>query len=218
MTRIHFTRNYHDLSTNQGFQFEFNCDRCGNGYRSRFQPNALGYASSAMDAANSLLGGLFGRAADLTEKARSAAWEKAHDSAFETAAQELQPDFIQCPRCSSWVCRKACWNDGPGLCKNCAPDLGVEMAAAQADATRQKIWESAAVSDSVAKTVGDTQAWKQGVKAGCPSCGAALQPGVKFCPECGTKLAQKTFCSECGAELKPGTKFCAECGTKVGGS
>lgn len=217
MTRIEFTRNYSDLSTNQGFQFEFNCDRCGNGYRTRFQPNALGYASSAMDAANSLLGGVFGRAADLAEKARSAAWEKAHDAAFMSAMEELKPDFIQCPRCLSWVCRKSCWNTTPGLCKNCAPDLSTEMAVAQAEKARQKLWESASVSDEAAKIVGDTESWKQGVKAGCSNCGAALAPGAKFCPECGTKVAQKAFCTECGAELKPGSKFCAECGAKATG-
>jgi len=27
--KIAFTKNYSDLSTNQGFQFEFYCDRCG---------------------------------------------------------------------------------------------------------------------------------------------------------------------------------------------
>ena len=31
-----FTRNYNDLSTESGFQFEFFCDCCGNGYKSTF--------------------------------------------------------------------------------------------------------------------------------------------------------------------------------------
>ena len=213
--RIQFTRNYNDLSTNQGFQFEFHCDRCGTGYRTKFQTNALGMASSAMDAANSLLGGIFGRAADLTERARSAAWEKAHDTAFEGAMEELRPDFIQCPRCMSWICRKACWNSAKGLCKNCAPDLAVEMAAAQASKTREKIWESAQVSEAEGKEVSNENTWKGGVKAGCPSCGAALPNNAKFCQECGTKINIKTFCPQCGSELKPNAKFCAECGSKV---
>ena len=29
---IEFTTNYSDLSTDNGFQFEFRCNRCGNGY------------------------------------------------------------------------------------------------------------------------------------------------------------------------------------------
>ncbi len=44
--RIEFTRNYEDLSTNQGFQFEFKRDRCGTGYRTRFQGSALGTAAT----------------------------------------------------------------------------------------------------------------------------------------------------------------------------
>ena len=32
-----FTRNHNDLSTEAGFQFEFYCDCCGNGYKSTFQ-------------------------------------------------------------------------------------------------------------------------------------------------------------------------------------
>ena len=66
--RIEFTRNYSDLSTNQGFQFEFYCDRCGGGFRTRFKPSMLGAVSGAMDTASSLFGGLFGKAADLSER------------------------------------------------------------------------------------------------------------------------------------------------------
>jgi hypothetical protein len=101
MGRIAFTHNYRDLSTDQGFQFEFACDRCGSGFRTRFQGSALGTIAGALDAANSLFGGVFGRVADLGERARSASWEKAHDDAFEKAVNELKPDFRQCPRCSS---------------------------------------------------------------------------------------------------------------------
>ena len=31
-----FTRNHSDLSTDAGFQFEFFCDCCGNGFKSSF--------------------------------------------------------------------------------------------------------------------------------------------------------------------------------------
>lgn len=103
MTKIEFTSNYSGLSTNQGFQFEFICDRCGTGYRSSFQASTLGTISSALDTAGSLFGGVLGQAADLGEHARSATWQKAHDAAFIKAMEELKPDFIQCPRCSSWV-------------------------------------------------------------------------------------------------------------------
>src|SRR3712207_8965772 len=37
-----FTRNYTDHSNDTGYQFEFHCDKCGNGHRSAFQASALG--------------------------------------------------------------------------------------------------------------------------------------------------------------------------------
>lgn len=51
----------------------------------------------------------------------------------------------------------------------------------------------------------------------CAKCGMKLEPGEKFCSECGAKVThQKLVCSYCGKELKIGAKFCSECGTKVG--
>ena len=52
-----------------------------------------------------------------------------------------------------------------------------------------------------------------GVK--CPSCGANVQKGAKFCSECGAKMPVSKFCSECGAKLSDTAKFCSECGHKV---
>jgi hypothetical protein len=213
--KIEFTRNHSDQCTDKGFQFEFYCDHCGTGFRTRFKPFALGTVSTALDAANSLFGGVFGKASDMGERARSAAWEKAHDEAFVAAMQELKPDFIQCPRCSGWVCKKRCWNATAGLCKTCAPDIGVEMAAAQASKTREKVWESAQVSDDAEKMIGKKETWKAGVKAACPSCNAPLSGTPKFCPECGAKIETAKHCTECGVKLNPGAKFCPECGTKV---
>lgn len=138
--KIQFTQNYHDLSTTQGFQFEFYCDRCQSGFRTSFKPFATGIASNILETAGGLFGGVLGRAASVGERVRSATWERAHDQAFEAAIEELKPEFIQCPRCSAWVCREKCWNTGKGLCKNCAPDLGVEMAAAQANRSVEVGW------------------------------------------------------------------------------
>ncbi len=213
MGKIQFTRNYNDLSTNKGFQFEFFCDRCGTGFRTAFNASALGTLSSALDAASSLFGGLFGTAADLGERARTAAWEKAHDGAFTEAMEELKPDFVQCSRCSSWVCRKSCWNDGKGLCKQCAPDLGVEMAAAQASRTVQEIWAHSQVAEEDRAMLKEKN-WRDGVRATCPGCNAPLPAKVKFCAECGTKIDAERHCTECGSTVKAGAKFCADCGAK----
>jgi membrane protease subunit (stomatin/prohibitin family) len=216
VSKIEFTRNYSDQSTNQGFQFEFYCDRCGTGYRTRFQPSALGTVSSALDAASSFFGGFLGQVADLGERARSATWEKAHDEAFEKAMQELKPDFVQCPRCSSWVCRKSCWNNTKGLCKECAPDLGVEMAAAQSNRTVEEIWAHSKMAEEDRAMLRD-ESWRQGIRATCPQCSAPLAEHVKFCPECGSKINAKKHCTNCGTSLKPEAKFCPECGNKANG-
>jgi hypothetical protein len=37
MGSLAFTRNYSDHSNDAGYQLEFNCDKCGNGYRTSFQ-------------------------------------------------------------------------------------------------------------------------------------------------------------------------------------
>jgi membrane protease subunit (stomatin/prohibitin family) len=212
--RIEFTKNYSDLCTEQGFQFEFYCDRCGSGYRTKFKPSVLGSVTGAMDTASSLLGGIFGKAADLSERARSASWEKEHDQAFVAAMQELRPDFVQCPRCQSWVCRKSCWNNQKGLCKQCAPDMGVEMAAAQASRTVEEVWAHSQMAEEDREMLTE-KSWRKGVRATCPNCNAPLANNAKFCPECGTKIESQAHCIECGAKLAPNAKFCAECGAKV---
>jgi hypothetical protein len=110
--------------------------------------------------AGSLLGGLFGKAADVSEHVNSASWQNLHDQAFTEAMNELKGEFIQCPNCLSWVCRRSCWNTHKGLCKNCAPDLGVEMAAAQSSVTVQTVWDTAQVSETDKQNI-QTNSWKR---------------------------------------------------------
>ena len=57
MAMIQFTRNYTDRSNDQGFQFEFHCDKCGNGHMSTFEGSTLGMAASFLKAAGSFFGG-----------------------------------------------------------------------------------------------------------------------------------------------------------------
>ena len=42
MSRIEFTGNYEDLSTDRGYQFKFYCEKCHNGYMSSFKASKLG--------------------------------------------------------------------------------------------------------------------------------------------------------------------------------
>lgn len=213
MQEIEFTRNYSDHCTDTGFQFEFFCNRCGNGYRSSFQAWTVGAVSGVLDAASSLFGGVFGQAANMGERVRSATWQQAKDKAFIEAAQAIKPNFVQCPRCSSWVCRKSCWNQARNLCKNCAPDLTTEISAQQSAKAVEKIMTDVVADDEDVALI--NKVGKNKVQAGCPQCGAAITPGAKFCPECGSKLQEKKFCSECGAALTVGAKFCPDCGAKT---
>ena len=211
---IQFTRNYSDLSTDRGFQFEFFCDRCGSGFRTRFQASATGRVTDVLQAAGGLLGGVFGSAAGVSERVRSAGWETAHDNAWAGAVDEMGEDFIQCPRCRAWVCRCSCWNEKRGLCKNCSPDLGVEMSAAQSSKSVEEIWAHAKMAEEDKQL---TEAnWRQTKVASCPKCEKPLASvDAKFCPECGEKLAAKAFCTECGGEVAAGAKFCQGCGKAV---
>ena len=44
----------------------------------------------------------------------------------------------------------------------------------------------------------------------CPRCQAQNREGVRFCEECGARLA--LTCPSCGAEVAPDKKFCGACG------
>ena len=205
---------YEDQSTDRGFQFEFKCGRCGGGIRTPFKASAVGTAAGALEAASGLLGGIFGAAADVGESVRSASWEAAHDKAFKEAVQSIKPKFVKCPRCSEWVCRETCWNDKRGLCKECAPELGVEMSAAQASRSVEEAWAHAAMAEEDKKLA--KEYWRETIRASCPECGASMAANAKFCPECGAKLKDSKFCTGCGAKVTAGAKFCPECGEKMG--
>lgn len=211
--KIEFVRNHDDLSTERGFQFEFYCDRCGTTFRTEFQSSLTGTVSDLLGTASSIFGGIFGTARTVSERVRSASWRQARDEAFRVAVEEVKPEFIQCPRCLKWVCRKNCWNTKKGLCKACAPDLGVEMAAAQASRSVEEVWAHAAMAEEDKKL--DLKEWRTNIRATCPNCEASLPHNVKFCPDCGAKINTQNHCSECGATMAPTAKFCPDCGNKV---
>jgi len=210
---IKFTKNYEDKSTDSGFQFVFYCERCGNGFKSKFQGSATGTMSQLVSGAGSLFGGIFSQAANVTDNVKSATWERAHEKALEKAVEEISPHFIQCPRCNSYVCRESCWNKEKGLCKECAPDLGVEMAAAQAQKSVEEIHAHAAMAEEDKKL--GKEYWREGIRATCPQCEKPLAKNAKFCPNCGYALKAKDSCDKCGAKLQENAKFCGECGEKV---
>lgn len=208
---IPFTDNYDDLSTDRGFQFRFNCERCGNGYMSSFQPNAVGIAGDALRAAGGILGGLLGRAADSAYDVQRAVGGPQHDGALRHAVDEIRPLFHQCQRCGQWVCQDVCWNDARNQCVNCSPKLDQEISAIESEATIAQLRDKAMNQD----LTGGVGLQSAAASVKCPSCSAVVAVGAKFCGECGTNLAAKPQCPSCGVEAAPGTKFCGECGTRL---
>src|SRR4051812_40083847 len=183
MALIEFVANYSDRSNDQGFQFEFHCDKCNNGYMSTFVANKMGMATGFLRAASSLFGSsALNNAAAAGQYAKDSMRGKARDDAVAVGGAEGEQHFKKCSRCGKWVCPESCWNAGRGLCEECAPDLQEEAAAAQAQAAKNQVWQKASESD---QTGGMNMAAK--VAAFCPHCGAKGGAG-KFCGECGKEM------------------------------
>jgi hypothetical protein len=203
-----FTDNITDLSNEDGYQFEFVCERCGNGYRSPFQTDKSAKGRGLLRAASSLFGGRLSRlssAADGLDRGTNSA-EK--DKAMRAAGEKVKDHFRQCRACGSWVCFDVCWNKDIGQCLSCSPAVEEELSKAQAAAQIEQIQEKVKTVDWTADLDVATR-----TKVECPSCHAKV-PGGKFCEECGAKLEASRVCPDCGAKCDDGKKFCAECGHK----
>ena len=211
MPAIEFTDNYEDLSTDQGFQFKFRCERCGDGFMSSFQTNAIGVAGSLLRGAGGLLGGIFGQAASGAYEVQRAVGGPQHDAALRAAVEEVKVLFQKCRRCGNWLCEKTCWNATKGMCKQCAPVAEEEESSMRTEHVRTEVANDLSVEENQRMS-----AMAQQAAAKCPACGV-FTLGKKFCPGCGQKLgAAAAFCGDCGAKLSPGAKFCGECGAKQG--
>jgi hypothetical protein len=215
-TMVPFTNNYSDRSTREGYQFEFYCMRCGNGYASSFQHSVTGFGGRLLKLGGDLVGGEVGAKASQfgwdAEWLRDGTRGRTRDRALAKAVDEMAAHFEQCHRCGQWVCEPICWNGERGLCTTCAPKLDQEIAGMQASAQinqlNQKIQEVDWTKDVNYRDPG---------VARCPACQGETGGG-KFCQHCGTALtaapgAARKFCGNCGTALGPAALFCAECGT-----
>jgi hypothetical protein len=200
-----FTGNYSDLSDENGYQFEFRCDRCGSGYRSEFVRSNAGTAASLLGGASNFMGGLWG-ASNAARSAKDFMDRGARDEALEKAANEIMPLFTRCPACNSWV-DETCFNKQRNLCTGCAPNLVAEMererSSVEIDQMRQAMRAETVFSGdlSARRTV-------------CPSCDKPVG-SEKFCANCGARLGT-AHCTQCGAELATDARFCGICGAKAG--
>lgn len=205
---VPFTDNFDDLSNEEGYQFEFHCERCGNGYRSPYQANLMEKGRGMLRAAGGLFGGALGNFADAADSAMDRGTNSAaKDKALAEAVDAVRPHFKQCRGCGDWVCVDVCWNAEIGQCATCSPFVAEELSRAQAEAQVEQIREKVKQTDWTADLDTTTRA-----KVACGSCGAAVSGG-KFCPSCGAKLSPTAFCTECGNQIPAGSKFCGECGT-----
>lgn len=216
---VPFTNNYDDLTTTEGYQFEFNCMRCGNGYKSKFRHSVTGFGGRLLNLGGSVLGGKIGDKMD--DIGWGAEWMRdrtgggtTKDKRLAEAVEDVRPYFTQCHRCGQWVCKDICWNDDHGLCCDCAPRLDQEIAGMQAEAQRRQLEDRVQQQD-----------WTSGInvvdeRVGlCPSCNQE-SGGGKFCQSCGTALkaapiTTKVFCGNCGSKLGPETIYCGECGASA---
>ena len=206
---VPFTDNYRDVSNEHGFQFEFYCERCGNGHKSPFYPNAVGIGASVVRAASwvfrSRLGGAYHGTRELSQLSNSAGKDKALRKGVESVSEQ----FRQCHGCGNWACGNVCWNPDTGQCVSCTPKLHQTITTAQGQAQSRQVREHI-----------HEQNWmpdvdlSQQAMASCPQCSAATGGG-QFCGECGYSLVVQRFCTECGCEAGANDRFCQQCGTQV---
>lgn len=217
-----FTKNYHDNSTEAGYQFTYYCDVCQSGYKSSFiesdsykKKSGLKGLAQGASIVGSLIGGRgssLGYAASrggdvLSEKfeERSPEWQKEHERAFINSQNEAKQHFHRCPSCNKYVCDQ-CWNEDEGLCVHCAPRQEVLVAKVRSDAMKRNIEEK-----GQSATV-----WQGEIESKttiCPNCGKPAGTG-KFCNNCGGDLSLKE-CPKCGAKNSQAVRFCNNCGQNL---
>ena len=242
MAMIEFVRNYTDRSTDRGYQFEFHCDHCSNGYMSSYQPSVIGTAGGLLQAAGSIFGGFLGSAGNSTYEIQRAIGGPAHDRALQQAVTEVKQKFRRCQRCGNWVCAEICWNEPAAQCTGCTPKYEQEVISlrthAQVQATQQQLQDKAATTDYVSGIDMRPDA-EVSLHPGAHDPGATTselpRPTGSFLPASWqtdpsaaltppatspqwspveAPAQSASTCTACGAPLH-GSKFCPGCGTRA---
>ena len=220
-----FTRNYHDNSTDAGFQFTFYCDNCNDGYKTSFIESTTYKKKGLMRGIGqgaSILGSLAGgRVGNLGYTAASASnvlsqsfagkspeWHKEHEKAFVRAQNEAKNHFHRCPNCNKYVCDQ-CHNEDEGLCVKCAPRQNIYVAQSRASAMKRNI-------DEAGQKATVWQGQIESKTTVCPACGKHAGNG-RFCNNCGASMELKT-CQNCGTKNQNTVRFCSNCGSSLASS
>ena len=206
MSEIHFRDNYHDLSTNSGFQFELDGDAGHEPGGPPFDGDDAGAVDGVLAAAEGLLGGFFGQARNALGSVSNAGYSTAKDTALRAATKKATGHFHRCPRCSQNMC-DSCWNADEGVCISCVPRLDAEISAIKREA------EIAAVRETAFQQASTSKADLEDRAVSCRDCGSPVGR-AKFCPECGTSVSLTRACKGCDAEIPTSAKFCPECGQR----
>lgn len=210
---VPFTGNVRDLCNENGFQWEFSCDRCGNGFQSPFAQNVASRGRGALRMAGQWFGGKLQTFSSGVEQFNNYGYwgeqSATKDQFFAKAVETVRPNFAQCRGCGSWVCGQFCWNTDVGQCMQCSPLASEELARAQSEARTYQLRERAHQQDLIGGVnVGEPQALR------CGTCGGSTGGG-KFCQHCGTPMIKKVSCGGCGADASPGASFCMQCGNQL---
>jgi len=234
---------YQDMS-NQGqgyFAFRFGCPHCGWAIESTPVRSSVSTATNIMDLGVGLLGGFWGRAAEMGEQMFGSQWHNEQARALQTSWAQVQSHFHFCPQCHNTVCDR-CFNVQVNLCTNCAPDLRANAAHVQhqlnIDAQRQQIEQayqaprfdvgavpSAVTPDMlVAPAQPQQERLLQAGSSSVPTPAAiagfstAGYPDAVMCPTCRRMGPPGKFCQDCGTRLPMPDLFCPRCSAPVAAS
>jgi hypothetical protein len=212
-----FVKNFEDMSDQNGFQFKFRCDICGDGYMTKYTAAPYAKAKGLFGAASGLgntFGGAFGGIGNSGWGAQQAAgymadskWREAHEKALNEATAEARGHFTKCPGCAKYV-DATCWNEQALMCVECTPRQSIAVQKARASAFGVKANEAMLAQDYSSEIKGAEK-----VQVICSQCGKPTSSG-KFCEACGAPL-ERSACPSCGSKVSPTARFCNNCGTKL---
>ena len=223
---IPFTSNYTDVSTYEGYQFEFHCQRCGNGYRSAFRHSVTGFGGRLAALGGGILGGEIGSRVQevglLAQWDRSSTRGSTNDKRLLEASEDVAGHFVQCRGCAEWVCRDVCWDGRAGCCSRCVPPAPEPIPGFGPSGFGPGAGYGPPPGSNPPPTGGHGPSGYGPPRVSlrhpghpsspavcCTNCGATT--AGRFCAHCGTPLAPPA-CTGCGAPAQ-GTPFCPQCGT-----